>query len=173
MPNAWTMNFKKTLLLILVCILYKQHSFGQKKLNHCVGVYAKAETRDFPKFKKYADILSQKATNTKDTKGLKQGLWTLQVKENTHYGSYTCLDTVNHGGQILFDKPVKIIAKGNYKNNIPTGVWLKYMDNFDRTYNEYFFFKNGACVKHTYFDHHNCIYKTDTLKVNNRLILTQ
>jgi hypothetical protein len=167
------MNFKKTLLLTLV-ILCEQFCFGQKKLNHhCVGVYAKEEAKYFPKLKKYTGILSQKASNSRDAKGLKQGLWKLQVKENTHYGSYTCLDTVNHGGEIPFNRPVKIFAKGNFKNGIPAGVWLKYMDNFDRTYYEYFFFKNGTCVKHTYFDHHNCIYTTDSLNVNKRLTLAQ
>jgi hypothetical protein len=140
--------------------------------NRCSGVYTKSWAGKYKSLKKNNYILSQKASNSTDSKGLKQGLWTMDIKHNTHYGFYTCLDTVNHGGHVPFNKSVKILAKGNYKDNNPTGVWIKYIDKSDSTYYEYFFFKNGNCIKHVYFDHHNCMYFTDSLNATGDTLIS-
>lgn len=162
-----------TFLIIIVTHLFsKGVLYGQATINKCIKIYDKAGVEKYKSLKKNNVVLAQKATNTKDAKGLKQGLWEIQVKHNTHYGFYTCLDTANHSGHIPFKETIKIYAKGNYKDNIPVGVWIKYIKKFDYTYNEYFFFKTGTCIKHIYYDHHNCMYYTDSLNLTGDTIIS-
>lgn len=117
----------------------------------------------------FAFDLSLKAKNKTDLHGNKQGLWEEETKVNTHF-HYWCLDEEFDADEIKENGLV--LAKGYYKDNQRIGVWKKYMPKLDSSYTEYFYYKNGECYKHQYFDHHNNEMYTDSLNLTKDTVIT-
>jgi hypothetical protein len=113
--------------------------------------------------------LNLEAKNKTDLHGNKQGLWEEETKVNTHF-HYHCLDA-EYDAEIIKEKGL-VLVKGYYKDNQRIGVWKKYMPKLDSSYTEYFFYKNGECFKHQYFEHHIGEMYTDSLNLTRDTVIT-
>ncbi|MCB9251627.1 MAG: hypothetical protein H6605_04125 [Flavobacteriales bacterium] len=144
-------------LFTLLCLFFLFSSFSivqtfdQPKYVSEHAMYV--DETNYKMLKKYNSIIFAPATKYTDTILNKNGLFEIDSVKNTHF-DYYCSIT----------KPIgNTVAKGYYKNNVPTGVWVKFNHSTDSSFNEYFFMKSGICMKHVFFWHHDGSYFMDSI----------
>lgn len=103
--------------------------------------------------KQYNSIIDSTANQLDTSLHLKDGLYYIDSVQSNHF-NYYCTKTEPVGNTIV---------KGYYRNGIPVGVWVKYNDSTDWSFNEYFFFEDGVCMKHVFLFHHMWNYYMDSV----------